>query len=275
METPQIPNNIKITSQISYTRVTTDSGYVFGGHRHPSLELKFVFQGSLEVTSDDTVVKLTPCDCMVIEPDVFHRELTESADYMVLQMELEGVSVSGKSRVVQLDAHDIELAKLISHYCESYTEGMGEIGNKHGIHITDERANHTLKKLTEVLLFNILSDSESTGTPISHSSAVIVYNKAMNFMKKNLDRSITLNEISKHVGACPTVLKTAFSKYTGHGIMQHFTYLRMNRAKELLSEGLTASEVSSLLGFSSQSYFSQSFTRECGCMPSRYVKEKR
>ncbi len=260
---------------MSYTRVTTDSGYVFGGHKHSSWEFKFVFKGSLEVTSDDTVVKLEPCDCMVIEPNVFHREITQNADYMVLQMELEGIKATGKSVVKQLDVQDIELVKLMAHYCKVYTQGKEERVNKHGVCIKDERANHTLKKLTEVLLFNILSDSESTGTPISHSSAVIVYNKAMNFMKKNLDRSVTLNEISKHVGACPTVLKTAFSKYTGHGIMQHFTYLRMNRAKELLSEGLTASEVSSLLSFSSQSYFSQSFTRECGCTPSRYVKEKR
>lgn len=274
METATVYNNLKISSEMRYTKVVTDSEYIFGGHKHSSWEFKFVFRGSLEVTSDDTVVKLEPCDCMVIEPNVFHREITKNADYIVLQMELEGVTASGKSKVVQLDMKDIELLNLMVHYCEVYTQGKEEMVNKHGVSIKDERANHTLKKLSEVLIFNILSGNENTGITISRNSAII-YNKATNYMKNNLDRRLSLNEISKNVGACPTVLKTAFSKYTGHGIMQHFTYLRMNRAKELLREGLTASEVSSSLGFSSQSYFTQSFTHECGCTPTQYIKRRR
>lgn len=263
--------NIKVMSPMSYTRVITDSKYDFGGHRHKSWEFKFVFQGSLEVTSDDSVVKLTPCDVMVIEPDVFHREITDNADYMVLQMELEGAVPTGKARVKQLDSPEIELVKLIKHYCEMYTAGKGKKGNKHGIKIDNAKADCTLAKLAEVMLFNILTDS-TDGKVNADDRGAVLYNKAVNYMKKNLDRSISLGEISRQVGSCPTVLKSTFAKYTGHGLMHHFAYLRMTRAKEMLDEGQTAQEVAESLGFSSLSYFSQSFKRMCGCVPSRYKK---
>ena len=273
MKTSADIKSITVISDISYSRVITDSQYVFGGHRHTSWEFKFVFDGSLEVTSDDTVVKLLPYDAMIIEPDVFHREITEGADYMVMQMELDGISPTGKSRVKQLDVTELELVKLIKHYCELYTSDGTENLNRHGSKIDCDTARQTLSKLAEVLIYTLLSDTNREKSADDGKSAII-YNKAVTYMKENLDKNLNLCEIAKHLGCCPTVLKSTFSRYTGHGIMQHFTYMRILRAKELLDKGLPASDVASMLGFSSQSYFSQCFKRECGYTPSKHKEKK-
>ena len=51
--------------------------------------------------------------------------------------------------------------------------------------------------------------------------------------------------------------------------------IRFNKASKLLLEGrYTVSEVSAMVGFSSPSYFSTSFKKHMGCMPSDYVKKQ-
>ena len=51
--------------------------------------------------------------------------------------------------------------------------------------------------------------------------------------------------------------------------------IRFNMACKLLLDGrYSISEVSAMVGFSSRSYFSTSFKKYMGCMPSDYVKNR-
>jgi AraC-like DNA-binding protein len=52
--------------------------------------------------------------------------------------------------------------------------------------------------------------------------------------------------------------------------------IRFNMACKLLLDGrYSISEVSAMVGFASRSYFSTSFKKYMGCMPSDYVKKQR
>ena len=62
--------------------------------------------------------------------------------------------------------------------------------------------------------------------------------------------------------------KVLFEKYAGISIHKYFLKLKFKVATKLLKEGLSVSEVSEKLNFSSQSYFSVSYKREMRISPS-------
>ena len=278
INTHKLKNSISVNPEIRYIRVIADKKYEFEGHRHICYELKAVFSGFLEATVDDTVMKLTPCEMMLVKQGAFHREITEGADYISLHLDVDGLQDFEKAMVCRLSEADRELVKLVRFYCESISKNsenasLNSKGQKiyhHCVDLNPNETRHTLVKLVEVLLYRMLAGNEAE-IPINNSYAVI-YNKSVNFMRDNLDKNLSVEDVAKMVGSCRTVVKNAFAKYTGHGVIKHFNYMKMIRAKALLDEGVSAAQTASVLGFSSQSYFTQSFTRECGCTPTEYKK---
>lgn len=265
--------DIKIFHPIKYNWVNTDKKYEFSGHSHSDWELKIVLSGTLRATSDDTVYKLSGGDAILLEPGIFHREVSDKADYIVLLFYAKGIAKTGKSHVFRLGTTDFELLRVIKHYCDIFSaEERIRDPLKRVVVFEDEASKYTIMKLTEVLLYRFFGNEGAELAP-QESRGAEIYNRAVVFMKNNLDKNLSLGEVAKECGACTTVLKNVFSKYAGHGVMSHFTYMRMMKAKSMLEEGVGVSEVSSALGFSSQSYFSQCFKRECGVSPSKYVYE--
>jgi AraC-like DNA-binding protein len=51
--------------------------------------------------------------------------------------------------------------------------------------------------------------------------------------------------------------------------------LKMREAAKLLKRGHSVHEVSAMLSFATQNYFSASFKREFGISPSEYIKENK
>ena len=79
-------------------------------------------------------------------------------------------------------------------------------------------------------------------------------------------------EIAKACGTSPTRLKCIFTKYSGLGVHKYFVSLKINVAAQLIKSGMTVTEISERLGFSSQGYFSLAFKRETGMSPTEYKK---
>lgn len=63
---------------------------------------------------------------------------------------------------------------------------------------------------------------------------------------------------------------------TGESSYDFIRKIRFNRACKLLLEGgYTVSEISNIVGFSVPSYFSTSFKKYFGCLPTEYARKKR
>ncbi|QDU10701.1 helix-turn-helix domain-containing protein [Gimesia aquarii] len=86
---------------------------------------------------------------------------------------------------------------------------------------------------------------------------------------------LTIAEVAAavHVGA--TQAKEVFRTTFGCGIMAYFNELKIWQAKRLLCDpNLTIDQVSSKLGFSSPTYFSQTFRKHTGETPSDFRKQR-
>ncbi|WP_164779679.1 helix-turn-helix domain-containing protein [Paenibacillus kobensis] len=92
-------------------------------------------------------------------------------------------------------------------------------------------------------------------------------------MKANLDRDISLAELSSVVHLSPTHVNRLFKQATGYTPYQYFLHLRIEKAKELLKrKEFVLSEVALQLGFANQSHFHRHFKRATGLTPREYEK---
>ena len=103
------------------------------------------------------------------------------------------------------------------------------------------------------------------GTPASLAEEIHA------FLSENLDRHITIESLSREFHVNPTTIKTVFRSAYGNSIAAHMKEHRMEKAAELLcTSDLSIAEISSAVGFVTQSKFTQAFKETYGILPSKY-----
>ena len=95
---------------------------------------------------------------------------------------------------------------------------------------------------------------------------------SVSYMQDNFARKITLDELAKAVLYDKYALCREFKKYTAQTVMEYLNSYRCTKAAEYLSDGYSVSSVAELCGFDNLSYFSRTFKKYIGMLPSKYRK---
>ncbi|HLH10518.1 MAG TPA: AraC family transcriptional regulator [Methylovirgula sp.] len=100
--------------------------------------------------------------------------------------------------------------------------------------------------------------------------------QVIDYFESNLNRNITLSEVSDLVALTPRYFCAAFKEAVGRPPHQFQIERRVERAKGLLSNpNLSLVDIALMVGFSSQSHLSDCFRRIMGITPARYRAEMR
>lgn len=100
-------------------------------------------------------------------------------------------------------------------------------------------------------------------------------NRVQSYITKHIHDQIHIRDIAEELKISPSYLCDKFKKETGMTINRLVTKLKINEACRLLmSTDKTIAEISSLLDFSSQSYFQKCFKAETGVTPAKYKENK-
>ncbi|MBT3385085.1 MAG: helix-turn-helix transcriptional regulator [Prolixibacteraceae bacterium] len=95
--------------------------------------------------------------------------------------------------------------------------------------------------------------------------------RAINYLGKNLNRKLSLNQIADEVGYSPTYFTTLFKKETNYSPISYFSHLKIVKACELLDyTQMKVKEVSFHLGYSDPYYFTKDFKKKMGLSPRNY-----
>lgn len=100
--------------------------------------------------------------------------------------------------------------------------------------------------------------------------------KAIQIVEENIDDdSFTADDLAEKLFMSRSSLYLKMNSVSGEPPANFIRRIRFNKACKLLLEGrYSISEISSKVGFSSASYFSTSFKKYMGCLPSDYVKKQ-
>jgi len=98
-----------------------------------------------------------------------------------------------------------------------------------------------------------------------------LFDEVINHFNREYQRNINIAEYAanQHI-SCSWFIRE-FKKYTGYAPKQYITNLRIQHAKELLNNRyLSVNDVSALVGYENQLYFSRIFRKNTGMSPSEY-----
>ncbi|MEA4981769.1 MAG: helix-turn-helix transcriptional regulator, partial [Paludibacter sp.] len=97
-------------------------------------------------------------------------------------------------------------------------------------------------------------------------------NAIKEFVNENIENeNLSVSDITQAVGVSRTVLHVKMRNLLDMSISEYVRTLRLNKAKELLLEGLNISETAYQTGFSDPNYFSKCFKKKYGSSPTEYI----
>jgi AraC-like DNA-binding protein len=145
---------------------------------------------------------------------------------------------------------------------------------------TDSLENIYINAQTQMLLLYcldcMLGEKESDGYRIDVINCKFLANeadrekitKSREILIQHIGEPITIKELSRKVAINECYLKKGFKEMFGTTIFDFYQSQRMEHAKYLLYEkGLSVTEVSLMLGYSSISHFSTAFKKHTGLKP--------
>ncbi|WP_010261872.1 response regulator transcription factor [Treponema primitia] len=94
------------------------------------------------------------------------------------------------------------------------------------------------------------------------------------YLSAHLAESLSLQSLSGHFGISQTYISRLFRKYTGQSFINYLTIIRIEKAKEYMTDReLLIRDIAALVGYSDQFYFSRVFRTITGRSPSEWVGE--
>lgn len=101
-----------------------------------------------------------------------------------------------------------------------------------------------------------------------------IVDRAINYMKSNLDKSISVDELADHLNYSNSYLYSLFKEETGYSPIHYFNHLKIQKACQYLSStDLSVKEISYELGFKDPFYFSRLFKKQMEVSPTAYREE--
>lgn len=94
------------------------------------------------------------------------------------------------------------------------------------------------------------------------------------FMKANLDKNLSLEELAQHVHISPSHLSALFRQKTKYSPINLYTSLKIQKASQLLLDGrYNIKRIAFSLGYDDPYHFSRVFKNTMGVSPKKFIKE--
>ncbi len=96
----------------------------------------------------------------------------------------------------------------------------------------------------------------------------------INFLENHIFEQIKLKDIEKQVYLTSNYFEKIFKKETGYSIIKYFNYLKLEKAKALITEQeKSLEEISIQIGFNDYNYFSRLFKKYYCISPNEYKNQ--
>ena len=247
-----------------------EPSFIFRGESHEAWEISCFLEGAGGVTSGTEIYRCVAGDVVIHPPHRFHTFWTdddEEARVLTVSFMGEGTArYVPKGKFVLTDSEPILVELLAKEIEQSY---RGIFPKDCHRPVEDEQI---IKGLLETLLLSLRrrrgeTEHATEGTQESRITEV------MDYLQAHVCEPLDTEQICAdcHIGR--STLKELFRRYTGIGVMEYFSDLRVRHICRLLKSDRSMAEIAAEMNFSSQNYFSAFFKRKMGKSPMQYRRE--
>lgn len=181
-------------------------------------------------------------------------------------------SSSGSLEIIR--ARVIELVVLLSR---AAIRGGADVQQIFGLNYMYLSKINTFRNIDEIAywLSGIMArftDHVFNLTNVKHAD--VIY-RAVDYIKRNYMNKLTLEETAAHVFLSPAYFSRIFKEEMGDNFNVYVNHVRIEAAKKLLlNEKIALVDISTLVGFEGQSYFSKVFKKLTGTTPGKFRESR-
>ena len=234
-------------------------------HMHPFCEIFYIQGGDGAFQFEEEEYAVKKDDIIIINPSVPHTEKSSAdspLEYIAIGVEMMNFSFDLEKDFL-IFRQKSEKEDLL-HYITGILLEMAD-KKPHYEAICESYLSIFLLKLERLTQCPI----QALSMPPSRSSRECI--KIKNYIESNYMHNITLDQLAALSNLSKHHLIHAFTKQCGCPPIQYLCQTRIQGSKELLANtDYTIDNVAQSCGFSSQSYFTQSFQKYCGMTPSAF-----
>lgn len=128
--------------------------------------------------------------------------------------------------------------------------------------------------LEQLLIFLIRGNRRTLPTQKPESNALLL--GICEYLETQVAAPLRFSDIQAHFNVSASVIKKAFREHMDCGVMEYFTRLKIDAAKEMIRNGnWNFTQIAAMLSFNTPQYFTTVFRRVTGMTPSEYVDSVR
>ncbi len=235
-----------------------DRNYAFEGHRHEGYEVNILLKGEMKITCDRQMFHLRAGELLCFSANCFHRNRVLCDNTVFISLRFKGESSLDEATAFALGPSDMALVKVL----------VDEAGDSENGRITAAGT-----ALLQALLLRVTRLAQKSEFVIDDTAEL--YRRAVCIMEEHICEQVSVPEIAHKCGVCLTTLKNAFTVCAGKGVGAFYNEMKMERARGLISNGVSITETADILGYSSVAYFCQAFKQHHGQSASAWKKLNR
>ncbi len=261
---------------IHYFEYTKD--FAYSGEFHDFWEIVYADKKSVVITAGAKEMTLNAGQMYIHKPNEFHKircDGTSAANSVILSFDCscsELMSIAGT--VINCTGTERRLmGQIIEEATDAFSTPLGtpytSVLEKSG---TGRFGCEQLIQLyIEQLLISLIRGNRGKIETKKADSGTLLL-RICNFLENNVEKKLSFTDIQKEFNTSASVIKRLFQNNMSCGIMEHFTRLKIDAAKQMIRESeYNFTEIAEKLGFNTPQYFTAVFRRLSGMSPSEYA----
>ncbi|MBQ2696833.1 MAG: helix-turn-helix transcriptional regulator [Clostridia bacterium] len=248
-------------------------------HWHPEIEIVYVYEGEAGVKIGEEQVRLSAGSLCFINSEEMHLIAPNSLPlyykaivFSAFLLDFPPEHYLSRTVVAPLLQGHLQFPHRVDLNQSTYASLKPVVEA-----LFDERATKTTLLANLILLLGFFAErglmvpdrkdiGEKTTEDIKNCLA---------YMAEHYAEKVTLKDLSRIAHVSPNYFCSFFKRYTGTTPFTHLTYVRIQKAAEMLSGGSDSVEtVAAKCGFLNVSFFIKKFKEEKGTTPSQYRRKK-
>ncbi len=240
-------------------------------HWHVEYEMIIVKKGQLKLILDGKSFYVNEGESAFISGGVVHGGIPEECEYYCIVFDLaslfKDVALCSKSVAIFLTNADCFTGVYGAERKQSAI--MREI--LYSMQNRDNGYDLNVIGLLWKLLGAFVSEPViSAGEQINKSQRQKLKD-VLSYIRKNIDKNITLEELAQVSGMSPRYFCRVFKSMTGRTPIEYVNYYRIETASQMLiTTGESVTDIALNCGFNDMSYFSKMFKKLKGISPSKF-----